>query len=186
MPDVRTLRTHCTLIPIGADPPLTPSHRQQPDGAWVNPIEPAGDAPQRHPATRTGSAISHPPKQADPLRVVVTIVGVCGRVTADGPIDLSGAATLAVVLREVGTRGRQVLVDLSGVTFLAEAGVRVLLEANRRLATRGGELILAGASLRIRRLLQLTGNDRLLHLEPAGPRPESVGAPTAQERGNAS
>lgn len=69
---------------------------------------------------------------------------------------------------------RQVLVDLSGVTFLAEAGLRVLLDAHRRLSACGGELILAGAGVRIRRLLQLTRDDRVLHLQPADLRREMV------------
>lgn len=183
MSGVRTRRTSCTKIPVGTDLPPASSSRQHRDGT-VNPIEPAGGARQRHPAARAGGGVLHPPKQADLLQVSVAIVGVRGWVTADGPVDLSGAATLAAVLRNVGTPGQQVLVDLSGVTFLAEAGLQVLLEANRRLAARGGELVLAGAGLRIRRLLQLTGYDRLLHLEPAGLRPWSVAAVRTEGRNN--
>jgi anti-sigma B factor antagonist len=46
-----------------------------------------------------------------------------------GEIDISNADEFAAQLARAATRGREVVVDLSGVTFLASAGIRVLIDA---------------------------------------------------------
>ena len=62
-----------------------------------------------------------------------------------GEIDISNADEFAAQLARAATRGREVVVDLSGVTFLASAGIRVLIDA-----AIGGAMLLAprGPALR--------------------------------------
>jgi anti-sigma B factor antagonist len=54
-----------------------------------------------------------------------------------------------------------VVVDLSGVTFLASSGLAVLIGGARRLAEIGGRLRLVAASRAVTRPLQVTGADAL-------------------------
>lgn len=163
---VRTHRGSRPQLQVAGDP--SASSLPTPRRPTAVPREQAGAVSDHPRSERAAASRPHSVEQDFGLQVTMVIAGACRRVIVTGPVDLSGAVTLAAALREATTRGVRVLVDLSGVTFLAEAGVRVLLDANRRLAACGGELILAGANLRIRRLLQLTGNDRLLRLEPTG------------------
>jgi anti-sigma B factor antagonist len=58
-------------------------------------------------------------------------------------------------------RGRLV-VDLSGVGFMAAAGVHVLLMVSELLAADGGSLVVAGAQPVVARVLSLTGVDQVI------------------------
>jgi anti-anti-sigma factor len=108
------------------------------------------------------------------LHLSVSTIGVRHMITVVGPVDLVGAVALDAALRRTRAPAREVLVDVSRVSFLADAGLSVILDARRWLAAYGGELVLIGPGRRIRRLLQITGRDLLLHVEPG------VESPTAQ------
>jgi anti-sigma B factor antagonist len=56
------------------------------------------------------------------------------------------------------------LVDLSGLDFADCTGISILVWAQKRLAAGGSELVVTGAKPIVRRLLQLTGLDSVLHL----------------------
>jgi anti-sigma B factor antagonist len=78
-------------------------------------------------------------------------------VEVEGEIDLSNCAHLAGVLCERLQAGvPTVVVDLSGVRFLAVAGLRVLVGARRMAEENGAELtIAAGGSHAVQRMLAL-------------------------------
>lgn len=85
----------------------------------------------------------------------------------DGPIirlALSGALDLAGVrevelpfLAHTATRGRPALVDLSGVTFMASLGMRMLLDASRSLQRKGAALALLNPSALVEDALRAAG-----------------------------
>lgn len=89
---------------------------------------------------------------------------------ADGPVVvLSGEAdtTTAALLREtlaaqLGTGARLVTIEVSGLSFLDSASMRVLILAARALRGRHGRLVLARPQPVVARLLEITGADRLL------------------------
>ena len=93
---------------------------------------------------------------------------------ADGPVvALSGEAdaTTAAELREtlatqLDTGVRQVTVDVSGLSFLDSASLRVLILAARALRGRHGTLVFARPQPLVARLLEITGADRLLDVRP--------------------
>jgi anti-sigma B factor antagonist len=58
------------------------------------------------------------------------------------------------------------VVDLSGVTFLASSGLAVLIRAAHRAATRDLRLQLVAATRAVRRPLEITGVDRMFDLHP--------------------
>jgi anti-sigma B factor antagonist len=98
-----------------------------------------------------------------PGRVVVEVIG---------EVDAYTAPALDVCLHsQARQRGvRELVVDLSRVTFLGAAGVTVLAQAHRRCRMRGARLVVhTGGQRRLLRPLQLTGFADLVVVDPTEP-----------------
>ena len=110
---------------------------------------------------------------------------------ADGPVvELSGDAdaTTAALLREMlaaqlDTRARLLTVDVSGLSFLDSASLRVLVLAARALRGRHGTLVLARPQPLVARMLEITGADRLLEVRELGRVPPSASPAAARHTG---
>ena len=97
-----------------------------------------------------------------------------GGTDTDAEIAISGEldARQAQRLRELllGTindrRVRTVRVDCSNVTFIDSTGLGVLVLATKRAIDRGVRLVLHTPSARVQQLLELTGLDKVLDVEP--------------------
>ena len=108
----------------------------------------------------------------------------------DGEIDTLTAPRLAAGLDEALEAGSAddtaVVVDLSGVTFLASSGLAVLIGGARRVASTGGRLHLVAASRSVTRPLQVTGADALFDVHTdvasafAATAPRGVAPPPAE------
>jgi anti-anti-sigma factor len=92
-----------------------------------------------------GERVAYPAKP--PFTVDTSIAaGSTARALVGGPVDISTADLLARRLLSVSRGGTVPLVaDLTGVTQLASAGVRVLYEVSEQLAVHGQELTLVTA-----------------------------------------
>ncbi|GAA2354206.1 hypothetical protein GCM10009854_35360 [Saccharopolyspora halophila] len=95
-------------------------------------------------------------------------------VQATGALDADGERYLTEPMRQrlAGT-ARRVILDLSGVTFVNTAGVRVLLEAAYRAETKGKHLVLVSCPA-VDRLLWLLGLAERFTYAPSAE--EAVGA----------
>jgi anti-anti-sigma factor len=83
-------------------------------------------------------------------------------------IDLASApAVTETLIFAVSTRPGVVVADLTGTTFCDCAAVRGLCHATEYAAARGTDLRLVIPAGLVRRVLDLTGRDRELHLYPA-------------------
>jgi anti-anti-sigma factor len=78
-------------------------------------------------------------------------------VTVTGEVDMITAPELRACLRQNVDGRRAVVLDLSGVSFLASAGLAVLIEALRHSQRCGADLRLVVTSRAVRRPLQATG-----------------------------
>jgi anti-sigma B factor antagonist len=108
-----------------------------------------------------------------PGRVVVEVIG---------EVDAYTAPALDVCLHsQARQRGvRELVVDLSRVTFLGAAGVTVLAQAHRRCRMRGARLVVhTGGRRRLPGALQLTGFADLVAIDPTEPEPQVRGPRTA-------
>ncbi len=86
-------------------------------------------------------------------------------VEVEGELDLFTAPVLRDVLTKLSDDGRYFLaVELSGLKFLDNSGLGVLIGGAKRVVAGGGGLCLAGASDRVVKLLRVTG---LLRVMPA-------------------
>ena len=84
-------------------------------------------------------------------------------IAVSGEVDLATAPRLSAALEKItGHSPRRVEVDLSGTSFFACRGLSVLMATRHRLADRGAELAVHGASRRVRRVFTASGLDGLL------------------------
>ncbi|MFF8772489.1 STAS domain-containing protein [Kitasatospora sp. NPDC015120] len=87
-------------------------------------------------------------------------------VRAFGEIDIATAPRLGRRLAAALGAHREVVLDLSEVTFMDCSGLRVLVQARNRADRYGGRLVLRGARGPVARLLRLTGLGRRLAAGP--------------------
>lgn len=90
-------------------------------------------------------------------------------VRVEGEIDLATAPILRDALAEaIDAGGVQLTVDLAQVSFMAVAGIRVLLRARAEAEARAGCLIVANPSASVVRVVSAAGVRTLLAPEPQG------------------
>jgi len=81
----------------------------------------------------------------------------------DGEIDLRVTDDLRRRLeRELDhSRARNLILNMSGVTFLDSSGLGVILGRYKRIVSQGGSMALVGVSPAVRRVLEFSGVTRL-------------------------
>jgi anti-sigma B factor antagonist len=95
---------------------------------------------------------------ADPDQTVVAVAG---------EVDMHTEGQLRDELFRLSEPpGRRLVLDFSGVEFMASAGVAVLLEVSAQLDATGGSLTLAGVLPMVARVLTLTAADELVPVLP--------------------
>jgi anti-anti-sigma factor len=97
--------------------------------------------------------------------------GGAGTVEVRGELDLAGVRGVGDELLACAAAGGDLTVDLRATTYLASAGVALLVEADRRVRGAGGRLrVLVTPGAVVRRALTLSGVDELLEvLDTEGP-----------------
>ena len=91
-------------------------------------------------------------------------------VLADGEIDLYTAPTLReAALAAMRQHGTTLRLDLNDVTFMDSTGIEVLLATRRRAELEGGSLTLCRPSQAARRVIEVTGLDKLFTIAPEQP-----------------
>ena len=89
-------------------------------------------------------------------------------VSVAGDVDMHSVSRLrAELVRLSEAPARQLVLDFSGVEFMASAGVHVLLELSARLEAAGGSLALACAHPMVARVMSLTGADERVPMLPS-------------------
>ena len=82
-----------------------------------------------------------------------------------GRVDTQGAIDLELSLQEAYDAGSyRVILDLSEVTYINSAGLRILAAMLTQNQGSGGDLLLASPSQKIRRILQIVGFDNFFRL----------------------
>jgi anti-anti-sigma factor len=84
-------------------------------------------------------------------------------IALSGELDLAAVPTLTENLAPFEGNGVSTIVlDLQDLTFIDSSGLLALLEARRRAMSNAHRLLLSGPSPAARRLIELTGTQRLL------------------------
>jgi anti-sigma B factor antagonist len=110
--------------------------------------------------------------EPQPLYLQLTTRYINGHqvIAVTGEIDICTTTAMHVYLLDADTTcrngDRDLVVDLSAVTFMDASGLAVLLRADRRSRQAGGRLRLAAPTARITRLLAITNLDQHFDLYP--------------------
>jgi anti-anti-sigma factor len=94
--------------------------------------------------------------------VVEEIDGGVAHVILRGRLDTVGAGEIDLKFNVIAGSRRAVIVDLSGVDFLASLGIRVLLMGARAVKNKGGKLVLLSPGDNVKSVLATAGTDALL------------------------
>jgi anti-anti-sigma factor len=88
-------------------------------------------------------------------------------IEVSGEIDLHTASELQRTVEQLSPFPHPVALDLGGVGFIDSTGIRALLAINNRATETTGEaLTIRNATDGTRRLLELTGIDKIVTLDP--------------------
>jgi anti-sigma B factor antagonist len=81
------------------------------------------------------------------------------RISLNGRLDIEGSEAIALKFTALtATAARRVVVDLTGVTFLASIGIRSLISNAKALQQRGGRMVLlVGGNVAVAKSLDATG-----------------------------
>lgn len=89
----------------------------------------------------------------------------------NGRLDMKGTGDIEQRFTVLtATDSKDIVVDLSGVDFIASIGMRLLLSCAKAKSNRGGQLVLAMPQALVREALEMAGIDSLipLHADEAG------------------
>src|SRR5262245_24359647 len=84
------------------------------------------------------------------------------RVKLTGPLDIKGASKIDMPFSVIVGSQRKVVVDLSGVSFLASIAIRVLIMTARTMGNKSGHLVVYSSSEEVIRVLRATGIDNTI------------------------
>ena len=79
-----------------------------------------------------------------------------------GQMDLSGTADIDLKFATLAGSKAKMVVDLSGVTFLASIGIRTLIINAKAMKSRGHRMVLLNPQPAIANVLETTGVDQLI------------------------
>ena len=83
-------------------------------------------------------------------------------VTLSGRIDLAGAQEIDMPMSVVGGSRRAVIVEMSGVEFMASLGLRTLVMAAKTIQRRNGRIVLLAPTPDVEEVVRTTGVDELI------------------------
>jgi anti-sigma B factor antagonist len=87
---------------------------------------------------------------------VTAIDTVPSRLEVAGELDVSTGPVLLARVRDAATTSARVVLELSAVSFMDSRGMLALLESQRVLQARDGQLVLANVSRPVRKVLEIT------------------------------
>jgi anti-anti-sigma factor len=97
------------------------------------------------------------------MEIVTTEEGdATARVALSGRLDIAGAELVALPLATLAGAKRGLIIDMSGVSFIASIGIRHLVSATKVLSRRSGRLVLLNPSTLVAEVLTTSSLTNLL------------------------
>ncbi len=98
---------------------------------------------------------------------VTELDGPVTRVQLTGRLDAAGADAIGLrFTTAVVAQGRDAIVDLSGVGFVASMGLRLLISTARGLGSKGRQLVLFGASELVQGVFDDAALEQIIAIAP--------------------
>jgi anti-sigma B factor antagonist len=83
----------------------------------------------------------------------------------NGRLDLEGTQAIDQKFSFATTTHKEnIIVDLSGVSFMSSIGIRLLVTAAKAQVNRGGKMVLAAPQPLVRKVVEMAGIDKLIPL----------------------
>ncbi len=83
-----------------------------------------------------------------------------------GRMDIEGAAAVDMKLNVLAGAANKLVLDLSGVSFLASMGLRTIMVCARAQASKGRKMAIGGAQPNVEKVLRSSGVDEIVPLYP--------------------
>ncbi|MCA0432581.1 MAG: STAS domain-containing protein [Proteobacteria bacterium] len=80
----------------------------------------------------------------------------------DGRLDVQGSLAIDGEFAKLAADSKNLLVDLSSVSFLASLGIRMLVSAAKALSENNGSLVLLNPQENVAKVLSSTGIDTII------------------------
>ncbi len=94
--------------------------------------------------------------------VISDEAGSTAKLGLTGKLDIAGAEVIAIPLATLAGGKKGVVIDMSGVTFLASIGIRHLVSATKTLSRKGGKLVLLNPTDPVKDVLVTSGVTELM------------------------
>jgi anti-anti-sigma factor len=102
------------------------------------------------------------------MNVEITQRGSVVLIAVEGTVDTLTTNELNTLFEKQVESGRiRLVTDLSGVDYLASAGLRLLLTTASRVRQKGGELKVAAPNENVRRVMEMAGISTLIEVHPS-------------------
>src|SRR5262249_16301155 len=84
------------------------------------------------------------------------------KISLQGRLDLEGAIKIDGEFKEIAKENKDLVVDLSEVTFIASLGIRTLVTGAKETAIKGGKLVLLKPQSNVEKVLRTSHVDTLM------------------------
>jgi len=91
------------------------------------------------------------------MNVTIRDEGGVHVVTLSGDLDANTSPVAQQQILPLATEGSRILLDMTGVSFMSSAGLRLLLSTYRQVAVQKGTVALAGLSEDLKDTMSMTG-----------------------------
>jgi anti-anti-sigma factor len=92
-------------------------------------------------------------------------LGEVRRVVLVGRLDTAGVDVVETKFgAAIVPNGKNTIVDLSGVSFLASMGIRMLISTTRALSRKGGKLVMFGAAAGVKDVIETAALTEIIPL----------------------
>ena len=91
------------------------------------------------------------------MQIQTTENGAIARVALTGRLDIAGAELVALPLATLAGAKKGLIIDMSGVNFIASIGIRHLVSAAKALSRRNGRLVLLNPVNLVTEVLETSG-----------------------------
>ena len=85
-----------------------------------------------------------------------------------GEVDLATVSALWANLRAAGEGGRDIVVTMSGITYIDSTGIKALLDVHRLLEKRAPRMVLAEPSSVVRKIIEITALEKVIPVYASG------------------
>lgn len=86
-------------------------------------------------------------------------------ISVRGKLDTNTAPELEGRIREADSGETSAVLDIDGLDYISSAGLRIVLNLKKTMSSRGGDLVIRGASDDVREIFDMTGFSDIITIE---------------------